>query len=202
MDGTLVATNGECKAGMDIAYDGTWGYHPLIISLAETGEVLRVLNRPGNRPSHDQAATQVNRAIWLCLQAGFRSTVLRGDTDFSQTQHLDLWAGLPGVTFVFGYDAKSNLIELAEGLPTQGNCTHLPRKSRRTCSRNVSSQPAFSRLFLMPILAVAFFNMANAILRTTDMFSGGCPSRRRWSSSRNATSRTQWHSFSMLPCRR
>jgi hypothetical protein len=118
MDGTLVATNGECKAGMDIAYDGTWGYHPLVISLAETGEVLRVLNRPGNRPSHDQAATQVNQAIWLCLQAGFRSTVLRGDTDFSQTQHLDLWAGLPGVTFIFGYDAKSNLIELADGLPT------------------------------------------------------------------------------------
>ena len=117
MDGTLVATNGECKAGMDIAYDGTWGYHPLVISLAETGEVLRVLNRPGNRPSHDQAATHVNQAIWLCLQAGFRRTVLRGDTDFSQTQHLDLWAGLPGVTFIFGYDAKSNLIELAEGLP-------------------------------------------------------------------------------------
>lgn len=117
MDGTLVATNGECKAGTDIAYDGTWGYHPLIISLAETGEVLRVLNRPGNRPSHDQAATQVNRAILLCLQAGFRSTVLRGDTDFSQTQHLDLWAGLPGVTFVFGYDARLNLIELADDLP-------------------------------------------------------------------------------------
>jgi len=118
MDGTLVATSGECKAGMDIAYDGTWGYHPLVISLAETGEVLRVLNRPGNRPSHDQAATHVNRAIWLCRQAGFRRTVLRGDTDFSQTQHLDLWAGLPGVTFIFGYDARSNLLELAEGLPT------------------------------------------------------------------------------------
>jgi hypothetical protein len=28
MDGTLVATTGECKQGMDIAYDGTWGYHP------------------------------------------------------------------------------------------------------------------------------------------------------------------------------
>jgi Transposase DDE domain group 1 len=77
-----------------------------------------VLNRPGNRPSHDHAATHVNQAIWLCLQAGFRRTVLRGDTDFSQTQHLDLWAGLPGVTFIFGYDAKSNLLELAEGLPT------------------------------------------------------------------------------------
>jgi hypothetical protein len=49
MDGTLVATTGSCKAGMDIAYDGTWGYHPLVISLAETGEVLRLLNRSGKR---------------------------------------------------------------------------------------------------------------------------------------------------------
>ena len=47
MDGTLVATTGACKVGMDIAYDGTWGYHPLVISLAETGEVLRLLNRSG-----------------------------------------------------------------------------------------------------------------------------------------------------------
>jgi len=27
MDGSLVATTGACKRGMDIAYDGTWGYH-------------------------------------------------------------------------------------------------------------------------------------------------------------------------------
>src|SRR5688572_12261532 len=29
-DGSLVETGGQCKEGMDIAYDGTWGYHPLI----------------------------------------------------------------------------------------------------------------------------------------------------------------------------
>src|SRR6266581_9360049 len=46
MDGILVETTGECKAGMDIAYDGTWGYHPLAVSLANTGEVLSLLNRP------------------------------------------------------------------------------------------------------------------------------------------------------------
>ena len=45
MDGVLVPTNGECKAGMDVAYDGTWGYHPLVVSLANTGEVLSLLNR-------------------------------------------------------------------------------------------------------------------------------------------------------------
>ena len=35
-DGTLAPTSGWCKGGMDIAYDGTWGYHPLVVSLANT----------------------------------------------------------------------------------------------------------------------------------------------------------------------
>jgi Transposase DDE domain group 1 len=117
MDGTLVATTGGCKAGMDIAYNGTWGYHPLVVSLAETGEVLRLVNRPGNRPSHEGAAAQVDQAIWLCLQAGFRRIVLRGDTDFSQTEHLDRWHNLPWVRFIFGYDARPNLVQKAEELP-------------------------------------------------------------------------------------
>jgi len=51
MDGMLVETTGQCKQGMDIAYNGTWGYHPLILSLANTGEVLWLTNRSGNRPS-------------------------------------------------------------------------------------------------------------------------------------------------------
>ncbi|VAX42355.1 hypothetical protein MNBD_PLANCTO02-571 [hydrothermal vent metagenome] len=62
MDGSLVETTGECKQGMDIAYDGTWGYHPLLVSLANTGEVLRVLNRSGNRPSHEGAAAECDRS--------------------------------------------------------------------------------------------------------------------------------------------
>jgi hypothetical protein len=119
MDGTIVETSGACKAGMDIAYNGTWGYHPLILSLAETGEVLRLINRSGNRPSHEEAAGQVDRVIDLCLRAGFRRIVLRGDTDFSQTQHLDRWNAVPGVRFVFGYNAVNNLRERAERLSPQ-----------------------------------------------------------------------------------
>jgi hypothetical protein len=119
MDGTHVETTGECKAGMDISYHGLWGYHPLVLTLAETGEVLYLVNRSGNRPSHEEAAAQVDRAIALCQQAGFRRIVLRGDTDFSQTQHLDRWDALPEVRFVFGYDAAHNLKELANGLPAK-----------------------------------------------------------------------------------
>src|SRR5262245_35702823 len=116
VDGSLVATGAGCKHGIDIAYDGTWGYHPLILSLANTGEVLSIVNRPGNRPSHEGAADQLDLAILLCREAGFRRISLRGDTDFTQTTRLDAWDA-EGVTFLFGIDAMPNLKALAEDLP-------------------------------------------------------------------------------------
>src|SRR5512132_397722 len=116
VDGTLVATGAGCKQGVDIAYDGTWGYHPLIISLANTGEVISIVNRSGNRPSHEGAAEQLDLAILLCRQAGFLQVYLRGDTDFTQTKRLDAWDA-EGVSFLFGIDAMPNLKAIAEGLP-------------------------------------------------------------------------------------
>jgi hypothetical protein len=116
VDGTLVATGACCKQGVNIAYDGTWGYHPLIISLANTGEVISIVNRSGNRPSHERAAEQLDLVILLCRQAGFRRIYLRGDTDFTQTTQLDAWDA-EHVTFLFGIDAMPNLKALAEDLP-------------------------------------------------------------------------------------
>ena len=61
-DGTMAPTEGQTKEGMDINHQGIWGYHPLILTLANTGEHLYLVNRPGNRPSHDGAAEYMNRA--------------------------------------------------------------------------------------------------------------------------------------------
>ena len=116
VDGSLVETTGQCKQGMDIAYNGVWGYHPLIVSLANTREVLRIVNRSGSRPSHEGAADALDYAIAACRRGGFRKVLLRGDSDFSQTQHLDRW-NESGVHFIFGYDNKPNLVALAETLP-------------------------------------------------------------------------------------
>jgi hypothetical protein len=129
MDGSMVETTGECKGGMDVGYDGSWGYQPLILSLANTGETLSLINRSANRPSHEGAAPEADRAAKLCLQAGFRKVVMRGDTAFSQTQHLDGWDADPRIRFFFGYKASANLEEIAENLP-ESEWTRLERPVR------------------------------------------------------------------------
>jgi hypothetical protein len=119
VDGTLVGTDAECKQDIDIAYDGTWGYHPLLISLANTAEPLYLINRSGNRPSHEGAACALDKMIGFCRKAGFRRITLRGDTDFTQTKHLDRWDSAGDVRFVFGIDAMANLKAIADDLPAE-----------------------------------------------------------------------------------
>ena len=113
IDGTIAPTCGEHKAGMDISYKGIWGYAPLIVSLANTKEVLYLVNRPGNAPSHQGAAEWIDRAIDLVDPHAPR-VCLRGDTDFSLTAHFDRWA--ERVDFLFGMDANAALRSRAEAL--------------------------------------------------------------------------------------
>ena len=114
-DGTLAPTCGQCKEGMDISYKGQWGYHPLLVSLANTGEPLYLVNRSGNRPSSEGAARRLDQSIALCRRAGFREILLRGDTDFTQSGELDRWDA-DGGEFLFGIDAMPNLVKIADEL--------------------------------------------------------------------------------------
>jgi hypothetical protein len=138
-DGTIVETCGECKQGTDFAYDGKYGYHPLVVSLANTGEPLFVENRSGNRPSHEGAAARFDQAFELVRRAGFRNVTARGDTDFTQTRHLDRWDD-QGVRFVFGIDAMPNLVRLAETLPSD-LFTPLERPAKYTAEGEPRAKP-------------------------------------------------------------
>jgi len=115
-DGTMAPTTGECKEGMGLNHKGQWGYHPLLVSLANTQEVLYLVNRPGNRPSHEGAPEWLDRSADLVGQA-FAKVCFRGDTDFALTANFDRWDAA-GRWFVFGMDAMSNAVQIAESLPT------------------------------------------------------------------------------------
>jgi len=140
-DGTMAETTGECKQGMDINHKGHWGYHPLISSLANTGEPLYLVNRKGNRPSHEGATERFSSAIDLCLNAGFTKVLLRGDTDFTQAKALDDWHGRGSVQFIFGIDAMPNLVEIAESLENKA-WAPLRRDPKYTVKTTPRQRPA------------------------------------------------------------
>src|SRR5712691_8158450 len=45
VDGTIAGTTGACKGGMEMSYKGIWGYAPLLVTLANSKEVLYLENR-------------------------------------------------------------------------------------------------------------------------------------------------------------
>jgi hypothetical protein len=116
VDGLIAETTGECKQGMDISYNGIWGYAPLIISLDETREALYLINRSGNAPSHLDSAQWIDRSLDLVSDT-FKEVWIRGDTDFSLTTNFDKWD--KRCKFVFGIDARQNLIAIADSIPEE-----------------------------------------------------------------------------------
>ncbi len=71
-DGTMVETSGQRKEGIGMNYKKQWGYHPVVVTLANTREVLYIANRSGNRPSHEGAAFYFDMAVKQCRDAGFK----------------------------------------------------------------------------------------------------------------------------------
>ena len=114
VDGTIVETQGRTKEKQAVSYDNRWGFGPLVVSLANTQEVLYAINRPANRPSHDGAAVWMTRAAIEARETmGFENVRLRGDTDFSLTGNFDAWDDAD-IEFNFGIDRHPSFVARVE----------------------------------------------------------------------------------------
>jgi len=137
IDGTIAPTLGECKCGMEYNYTGVWGYHPLIVSLWNTKEVLYLVNRSGNVASHDGCASWIDRSIEL-VKPHARRVTLRGDTDFSLTMNFDRWSD--GADFIFGMDACPGLVGRANAV-AEADWTALERKAKHVVKTEPREKP-------------------------------------------------------------
>ncbi|MDA8069529.1 MAG: hypothetical protein M0T77_13125 [Actinomycetota bacterium] len=117
-----------------------WQFAHLVVSLANTAEPLYLALHGANRPSHEGVIPLYDRAIALARQAGFTDILLRGDTEFSLTTEFDRW-NADGVRFIFGYDAKANLIERAEGADDE-LYHELARRAERAIATAPRTRPA------------------------------------------------------------
>lgn len=150
VDGTICATHGQCKQGMDISYDGQWGYHPLVVSLHNTREPLYLVNRSGNVPSHLDSAQWIDKSLDLVCET-FEKVQLRGDSDFSLTSHLDKWDRR--CTFILGMDARPNLVKIANEIqefewePLDRRPGHPVKTQPRRRPENVKQQVVKKRKF-------------------------------------------------------
>ena len=114
MDSTVKQVYGECKQGADFSYNGKWSYHPLLLTLAETNEPLRTINRPGNRPSAEGAGEALAEVLPM-VSRHFKKVRVRGDSKFYQRWTI-AECERHGAQFAFAMDGYKVLHEKAENL--------------------------------------------------------------------------------------
>jgi hypothetical protein len=83
LDGKVKEFYATQKEGADFSHNGKWSYHPLMASLAQTGECLAVRNRPGNFRSSEGAADLLEELLPR-IEPRFRTILVRGDSDFDR----------------------------------------------------------------------------------------------------------------------
>jgi hypothetical protein len=85
LDSHISPTYAHQKQGADFSHDGRWSYHPLIVSLANTTEILDTVQRAGNAHSASGAAESLDRVLPTVFgRYHFPNVLVRGDSAFDQ----------------------------------------------------------------------------------------------------------------------
>jgi hypothetical protein len=149
LDSTIKPVYGECKQGADFSYKGTWSYHPLLISLSETNECLRLINRSGNTASADGVEDALDPCLGRLTET-FGRVIVRGDSAFYRSKLITLCEA-HGADFTLVMDGIEALVQAAQALPeshfrpfdphpARGKCRRSARRRRRERTRRRRAQ--------------------------------------------------------------
>ena len=147
LDSHLHHVFGHQKEGADFTREGGFGFHPLVISLAETQECLRLVNRPGNVACSEGAAHELRELVPM-LHRRFKSVLVRGDSAFACQEIFDV-CDQNGLSFAMVSATQQNFAALADALgercwrpfraleasPSQGQTRRRGRDLRRQRAR-------------------------------------------------------------------
>jgi hypothetical protein len=137
MDSTIKEVYGECKQGADFSYTGKWSYHPLLLTLAQTNEPLRTINRPGNVVSAE-GATDALHEVLPTVGHHFRKVYVRGDSAFYKHSIIAA-CEQHEAKFALVMDGYAVLHEMADSLPKSAwkpFFAHKPDTIARTATNN------------------------------------------------------------------
>jgi len=136
IDSHIKEVYGACKEGADFSYTRKWSYHPLLVTLAETGECLRSINRPGSAPSA-AGADEALRGVFDLTCDAFDAVYLRGDSKFCQRKIVSLCENPEhAVRFALVKEASPNVRKTAETLPESSWMPFIPRPDKQRPPRS------------------------------------------------------------------
>lgn len=128
LDSHVAEVYGTQKQGADFNRNGRWCYHPFVMSLAGTHEVLRIHNRPGN--SHDATgATDALAEVLPMLLRHHERVVVRGDSQFYRTRLMD-FIHEQGQHFALVMRQVDSLVARADALPDEAWTPYQRRAAR------------------------------------------------------------------------
>jgi len=135
LDSCVRPVYGDQKEGTDFTYKGSFGYHPLMISLAGTLECLRLVNRSGNEASAAGSEDHL-RELFPMLGRRFKQVIVRGDSAFAKQAIFDACKEA-GQSFAIVSPQQQNFASLFEALPGEAWKPYRQRKKNEVsaCKR-------------------------------------------------------------------
>jgi hypothetical protein len=128
LDSCVRPVYGDQKEGTDFTYKGSFGYHPLVISLAGTLECLRLINRSGNTASADGSESHL-RELFPMLGRHFKQLIVRGDSAFAKQAIFDACEE-SGHFFAVVSPQQQSFARLFEALPAEVWKPYRPREPK------------------------------------------------------------------------